>query len=44
MELGALFQDILRTAKFKIVVAFGERWRVSYPEGVRVLPRTIHGR
>jgi len=40
MELGALFQVILRTAKFRIVVAFGERCRDMYAQGVRMLPRT----
>jgi hypothetical protein len=38
MELVALFKGILRTAKVRIVVAFRERCRDVYAEGVRALP------
>jgi hypothetical protein len=44
MKLGALFQVILRTVEFRIVVAFGERCRDIYAQGVRMLPRTFHRR
>ena len=44
VELAASFQGILTTAKRRTVAAFGERCRDVYAEGVRVLPRTVHGR